>query len=322
MLISYDPRHIAVSQRAYVEGVSDESGDAAFFFDRDLFPGYGWMFPMSGGTANVGVGILAETRDRSGVSVPNLFRDFIHKLRETHPGCRDVELVDKPLGGIVKTYGGAGPNYFDRGVLIGDAGCFVDPMTGEGITPAAESALIASSTIRNGLEQNRLDADFLSGYEKAFRSYFDPAMCYLDLCAAILRNRHMRDFWLRAVERGCRKAVDDERFARIAGSPFGGLDLQSGSILAQLWLWLAEEMMSGGSQAFLDLLHGRIDWLRTLAGDVGAWHMGWWQSVIDDPLWHGRWTADVAGKWRKVLGNLTLEGDPRWNSPLEELATR
>ena len=49
-------RHIGVSQRAYVEGVEIDGGEATVWFDEDLAPGYGWMFPMPGGRANVGVG--------------------------------------------------------------------------------------------------------------------------------------------------------------------------------------------------------------------------------------------------------------------------
>ena len=115
------------------------------------------------------------------------------------PGCVSSA---KPLGGVVKTYGGIGRNHFDGGVLIGDAGSFVDPMTGEGITPGMESALIAASTVAESLERGRFDAAFLSQFERDFRRYFDPAMLYLDLCAALLRNWHFREFWLRAGMRG------------------------------------------------------------------------------------------------------------------------
>ena len=56
-----DRRYIAISQGGYVEGVSVTGGEAAMWFDDDLFPGYAWMFPMPGGRANVGVGILSES---------------------------------------------------------------------------------------------------------------------------------------------------------------------------------------------------------------------------------------------------------------------
>ena len=94
---------------------------------------------MAGGMANIGVGILKETCQREGIAVPALFLQFFEKLKASHPACRRLSLCKPAIGGIVKTYGCAGPNFFDRGLLIGDAGCFVDPMTGEGITPAMSS---------------------------------------------------------------------------------------------------------------------------------------------------------------------------------------
>jgi len=46
-LLVSDPRYTAVSQRAYAEGVDGDVGEAVFYFERDLFPGYGWMFPYA-----------------------------------------------------------------------------------------------------------------------------------------------------------------------------------------------------------------------------------------------------------------------------------
>lgn len=320
-----DRRYMAVSQRAYVEGVAVRQGEAAFFFDRDLFPGYGWMFPMSGERANIGVGILAETQTRYGISVPQLFRSFVEKLRLAHPGCAGIRVAGKPLGGIVKTYGGSGPNCFDGGVLVGDAGCFVDPVTGEGIAPAAESALIAAPVVAAAVEQGRSDLPFLSRYERDFRAYFDPAMRYLDLCAAVMRNRFMRDFWLTAVARGCRMAAEDPAFARVAGAGFGGMDVRPLSILSRMWSTLVGDLgaaaagmlgAAGGvplSQAVQPGAH----WARA----VVAWSDGWWQSLVDDPWWHTAWAADTLYKWTQVMGALDADRDPRAQGPLASLAS-
>ena len=200
-----DARYTAVAQRAYAT-VDGDVGEAAFYFDEDLFPGYGWVFPLAGGRVNLGVGILSETRRRLDVHVPELFAAFVERLRQHHPGSGAFELRGAPIGGIVKTYGAAGPNHFDGGVLIGDAGCFVDPMTGEGITPAMESALLAAPVLRAALDSGRFDVGRLAAYERAFRAYFDPAMTFLDLCAATLRNRHLAQPWLKALARGCELA--------------------------------------------------------------------------------------------------------------------
>ena len=319
-LLREDPRYVAVSQRAYVDGVSVETGEAAFFFDRDLFPGYGWMFPMPGGRANVGVGILAEARTRWGLTVPQIFQAFIDKLRAQHPGCRRARLSSKPLGGIVRTYGCAGPNHFDGGVLIGDAGCFVDPMTGEGITPAMESALLAAPVVTSALEQGRTDAACLSPYEAAFRGYFDPSMRYLDFCAAVMRNRHMRDFWLGVVARGCRKAQQDETFARMAGAGFGGLNVQPLDILTRMWAKLVEDAGGESARLWLDLVSGRAPAAPAWWHDVSAFSDGWWRSMFDDPAWHASWTSDVLEKWTAVSRALSSTADPRLHGPLEQPA--
>lgn len=315
-LHSNDPRYIAVSQRAYVEGVDTTRGEAAFVFDRDLFPGYGWMFPMSHGRANVGVGILAEARDRYRINVPKLFNTFLQKLRSSHGGCSEMELASKPIGGIVKTYGGRGPNHFDGGILVGDAGCFVDPMTGEGITPAAESALIGSAVVADALNQGRTDAGFLSAYERDFRAYFDPSMCYMDYCACLMRNRHLREFWLNVVQRGCEIAMRDKTFARLGGAPFGGTEVRPLDIVMHMWAKTAGQLVADSGRHATELLSGRTGSLTAAIADVSRWQIAWWASVVDDPRWHAGWMRDVTAKWLRLYKTTRLR-DPRTKGPVQ-----
>lgn len=310
-----DPRYIAVSQRAYVDGLETTDGEAAFVFDRDLFPGYGWMFPMAGGGANVGVGILSETRNRYHISVPGLFDTFVRKLRRLHPGCRAIRLASKPLGGIVKTYGGSGPNHFDGGILVGDAGCFVDPMTGEGITPAAESALLGAGVIVDALSRGRMDAGFLSAYERRFRAYFDPSMRYLDFVACMMRNQHFREFWLSVVARGCGLAMRDRTFARLSGAAFGGLEVRPLDIVARIWAKGAGRLVFDSARLATGLLSGRVPATSGVA-DMARWHAGWWASLAADPVWHARWMADVGAKWIRLFGTTRLR-DPRVRGPVQ-----
>ncbi|UCH64123.1 MAG: NAD(P)/FAD-dependent oxidoreductase [Fidelibacterota bacterium] len=316
-LLNHDPRYMTVAQRAYGEGLSENIGEAAFFVDQDLFPGYGWMFPMVGGKANIGVGILSETRDRYKINVRQLFFGFIEKLRRVHPFCADLCISSGPLGGIVKTYGGAGQNYFNRGILIGDAGCFVEPMTGEGITAAMESALIGSSIITAALEQGRFDAAFLSSYEQAFRRYFDPALCYEDLCATLMRNRHFSDSWLKAIARGYELAQKDEHFARISGAGFGGMEVDPLNIAAQIWVKIIGVLTTHGSQSPFSPITGETNSISANLSDLAAWQASWWRSVASDPIWHTSWAMDISQKWLKLI--TTIPGaamDPRANGLL------
>jgi geranylgeranyl reductase family protein len=307
-----DPRYIAVAQRAYAEGIEKDQGEAAIFFDEDLSPGYGWAFPMAGGKVNLGVGILAETRERLGISVPQLFRGFVAKLRRTHPRFRKLRLCRHPIGGIVKTYGGAGPNHFPGGVLIGDAGSFVDPMTGEGITPAMESAVIAARVVRQALAAGRFDQRTLSAYEREFRAYFDPAMIFLDFCAATMRNRHMSGSCLKALARGYRKAQQDADFARTAGACFGGgVDVDPRGVLWQISARIASELGALTPWRTGEARVDRSPWPSIVAEWIG-WQSDWWRSVAADPSWHTGWAMDVQKKFLRVLSTLgSMSGDPR-----------
>jgi flavin-dependent dehydrogenase len=311
-LLTDDPRHIALSQRAYADGYEGGIGEAAFFFDGDFFPGYGWMFPMVSGRVNLGVGVLKETCQRNGIAVPQLFRDFFEKLKRSHPRCRKLKLVRPPIGGIVKTYGGAGPNYFDKGLLIGDAGSFVDPMTGEGITPAMESALIAAPVIVKALAQDRIHADSLSAYETAFHNYFDPSMIFVDLCAATLRNPHYWGSWKRALMRGCALAQADTQFAATAGACFGGLEVNPTGILGALWMKTAESLMNIGPQTFLEFVDGRTASAALTLQEATGWMTDAWGSLLNDPFWHAGWTMDVQRKWLHALSIMSKRlPDPR-----------
>ena len=313
-LLAGDSRHIALSQRAYADGFDGGLGEAAFFFDADFFPGYGWMFPMSGRRVNLGVGILKETCQRDGIAVPELFREFFEKLIRSHPHCQHLKLCRPPIGGIVKTYGSAGPNYFDGGLLIGDAGSFVDPMTGEGITPAMESALIAARVISNALHSGRLDAEALSVYEKEYRSYFDPAMIFVDLCATTLRNRHYWESWKKALVWGCALAQKDTKFAGTVGACFGGLEVNPAGILAEVWKKTAESLMSIVPESVLALMKGNIGTATSALEEGEGWLTDSWRSLCNDPCWHTRWAMDVQAKWLRALSVMCKGGtDPRIN---------
>jgi geranylgeranyl reductase family protein len=311
-LLADDPRHIALSQRAYADGFEADIGEAMFLFDGEFFPGYGWAFPMSQGRVNLGVGILKETCQRNGIAVPELFRKFFEKLKRCHPRCRKLKLCRPPIGGIVKTYGGAGRNYFDRGLLVGDAGSFVDPMTGEGITPAMESALIAARVILDALAQGRFNLKALSAYETEFRRYFDPSMIFLDLCAATLRNEHYWGSWRRALERGCDLAQNDASFARTAGACFGGLEVSPPGILGEIWLKSAESLFAIGPQSVLEFINGKTGSSAFTFQESAGWLADSWKSLLHDPLWHMGWAMDVQKKWMhalSVMGKGTA--DPR-----------
>ncbi|GGI85723.1 hypothetical protein GCM10007973_22840 [Polymorphobacter multimanifer] len=308
-----DRRHIGIARRMYLEGVEVDAGETTIWFDEDHIPGYGWMFPMPGGRANFGIGVLSESADRFGLSVPKIFGESLARLRLRHPGCRNARAASKPLGGVVKAYGGIDHNHFDGGLLIGDAGSFVDPITGEGITQGMESAIIASRTVVAAMAAGRFDADFLGRYETDFRAHFDPSMLYVGFCAALMRNWHFREILWRVTRRGFERANPDPEFGRVAGAGFGGVDVQPRAILIQLWSAVFGHLARGGVDAVSALLAGRAPGgsARDMLGDLGAWHRGWQASIADDAAWHYAWLADVARAFARMGPALATTDNPR-----------
>jgi geranylgeranyl reductase family protein len=312
-IVRQDPQYISLSQRGYVEGVNLTQGEAMMWFDADIFPGYGWMFPMANGRANIGIGILSEACQRHGLSVPRLFDSFVEKLRRYYPACEEIKLERRPNGGIVKSYGAIDRNSFDGGLLVGDAGCFADPMTAEGISPGMESSIIATNTIVEALEAGRFDARAMSRYEKDYRDYFDPAMRSLDFYAAVVRNRYFRDFYLSMTKQGWQEAVDDPNFAEVAGTIFGGLDLRPAAVMGQFASKIATYLTKGSVAVMQDMMAGRIRHSRKYWDDLGLWQKGMRMSMVKDPKWHMAWVSDVASKASKL--KMTAD-NPRVKGPV------
>jgi geranylgeranyl reductase family protein len=308
-----DPRRTAVARRAYgvINESASETGEADVFYDRDSFPGFGWMFTSAEGRVNLGLGILSEARQRWDMNLSTLFEEFVVSLRRHHPRCATLKLDSKPIGGVLKMYGGAGPNHFDGGLLVGDAGCFVDPLTGEGITPAMESALLAAPVLAGALESGDYTAAGLARYEAAFRAYFDPSMMFLDLCAEMFRNRHLTRPWLKTIARGAQIAQQDNAFAETGGSYFGGLDIRPFDLLGKVWVRSMEEVLLA-LPGFFSGAAGARRQPGTSPADLVDWSIALSRSMVDDPQWHMNWVGDIQRQWARLLSSTDgVSRDPR-----------
>lgn len=312
-----DKRHIGVSQRVYLEGIEMDEDEACIWFDDDHYPGYGWVFPTGGGRANAGMGMLSETCDRFGISVQKCFRESMDRLRYRHPGCANATMMTKPLGGAVHMYGGITRNHFSGGLLVGDAGAFVDPMTAEGITQGMESSIIGARTVADCLERGRFEEADFARYDHDFRSYFDHGMLYLSFYATMMRNRHFGDFFLSMTKQGFERAQHDRNFARVSGTGFGGCNVQPAAMAAQIWYGIAGHIASGGAGALQDLIAGRGMPLDGFVGDWNLWQNAWRASVQDDREWHMSWLSDIVRAAGKLGPSFTQRENPRLKGPFE-----
>jgi menaquinone-9 beta-reductase len=136
--------------RQYFEGVSDAR--LWVLFERDLLPGYAWVFPLPGGRANVGYGVL-RADGRSGRALKALWPDLLSRTRVREilgPRARPCEQVH--AWPIPTRYSPARLTHGPRVFFAGDAAGVVDPMTGEGIAQAIETGMLAADAIARGAD--------------------------------------------------------------------------------------------------------------------------------------------------------------------------
>ncbi len=130
--------------RQYFADVDDDR--LWVFFERDLLPGYAWVFPLPGGGANVGYGVL-RSGGRTGRELKDLWPELLARpaLREVL-GPRATPTEPVRAWPIPTRYD---PDRLANGrvLYVGDAAGVVDPLTGEGIAQAIETGVLAARAI-------------------------------------------------------------------------------------------------------------------------------------------------------------------------------
>jgi menaquinone-9 beta-reductase len=165
----------AFAVRAYYEDVRlTHPQSMGFFWEEALLPAYGWIFPLPGGRANVGLGMRADQLALSGARLSELLDRFCaspHVAREL-AGARRVGRVK---GHHLPFGSSAHHTTFHRALLLGDAAGFVNPLTGEGIEFALESGLFAAEALEEAFAAGDLSARGLGGYARRWHQRFRTA---------------------------------------------------------------------------------------------------------------------------------------------------
>jgi menaquinone-9 beta-reductase len=264
--------------RAYYRDVPSPPDTTAVFFDADFFPGYAWMFPTGDGGANIGLGMPMDVCRQYGI---NMRERFVRWLRED-PALRallggavpDGRIVGWPLIG----YQGRHGNHAERALIVGDAGRLTDPVNGEGVHTALESARLAASVADAALRADDLSAGALSAYERGWRAKLDLDLRTSDLVATIAKNRDLLPVWTLIIRMVGQRSLVDPAFAATCGGIMAGVvpshrgvSLELGAKAAmqspRFWLRHRQELLrawaalllpgrSEGGSEFAD------DWLR------------------------------------------------------------
>jgi len=146
---------------------------ACLFFGSKYAPGgYAWVFPKSGTSANVGLGLSPLRTKEKPKSILDRW------LKEEFPQARIDERI---FGGVPATLLSrySGKNF----CLIGDAGRFTDPLSGAGIANAVKSGVIVGRNVAGILngKKSHLESELRAEIMDEIRWHLRVRSVYLKL---------------------------------------------------------------------------------------------------------------------------------------------
>jgi flavin-dependent dehydrogenase len=161
-----------LAARAYFENVEGLDDTIVLFFDGVKRPGYGWVFPVAPGVANIGCGVFFDSRTPQ----PTHLRHLIQSHPYLQRILRNARQVGPIKGHPLRTDFSQSISGKDQILVTGEAIGLVNPITGEGIDYALESAQIAANVIldewRNGLSSAAIQKNYRAALDRKFRFPF------------------------------------------------------------------------------------------------------------------------------------------------------
>jgi flavin-dependent dehydrogenase len=162
-----------VAARAYFEGLGEQGGHLQCHFDGVTLPGYGWVFPLSPSSANVGAGVIPAgfLRRPHPVHSRGAFHAFTRSpsLQKMMQSARQVG----PLQGFpIRIDFDRALSFGDRVLLAGEAAGLANPLTGEGIDYALESGRIAAEHAAGMLSKDDMAGSRFADYDRELRGRF------------------------------------------------------------------------------------------------------------------------------------------------------
>jgi geranylgeranyl reductase family protein len=162
----HEDQHRAVAIRAYIEDLAEIPHEVEFYLNKDIQPGYAWIFPTGEGRANIGLGIRLDQFRKRKLNLETMLREFLEmptlKSRLKRGGVlRDVASWQLNFG--------SQPHLryaFDGALLIGDAAGFINPITGGGIHNAIISSELAAQVADKALQTGDTSYEGLKLYEQ------------------------------------------------------------------------------------------------------------------------------------------------------------
>lgn len=176
---------LIMAARAYFDGVEGLRDHFALTFRDVPLPGYGWVFPVGEGRANIGIGF---SEDSAHPPVQRALQTFVGSLGALRRARQDGPPKSYPI----RTDFTGAPLRAERVLLAGEAAGLVNPLTGDGIDYALESGRLAGEAAAAALASG--DWSF-AGYERRLRAEYQSWFSFCELVRRrVIRRRPLN--WL------------------------------------------------------------------------------------------------------------------------------
>jgi menaquinone-9 beta-reductase len=147
----------AVSRRAYARLKKPMPPCVYFYFTPDLIPGYAWIFPIAQQRCNIGVYLHNRDYKASTDSLDTLLEAFSARMQAAFP--HEIE-PDTAQTWQLPLYTDRQPRHVPGMLFVGDAGQFVNAITGGGIYPAMQTGQAAGRVALKLLSKTGTEADY------------------------------------------------------------------------------------------------------------------------------------------------------------------
>jgi menaquinone-9 beta-reductase len=159
--------------RQYLSPTGARADELHVWFEPDLLPGYAWSFPLAGGRANVGFGVL-RGHHLDGKDLARRWRQLLARpaLVEVLGDAPQAEGPHRawPIPARVTTTTLAA----GRALFVGDAARATDLFTGEGIGQALLTGRLAADTLHLAIRGGHTPEQAGASYRRAVLGHLAP----------------------------------------------------------------------------------------------------------------------------------------------------
>jgi flavin-dependent dehydrogenase len=180
----------ALAVRGYYEGVVGLGNRVHLRFDDVPLPGYGWLFPVTSTSANIGLGVFPHGfRGNRQPGSPRAAFDAFLKAPQLQPLLADTQRVGPVKGFPLRVDFATAPTFTQRVLLVGEAAGLVNPVTGEGIDYALHSGQLAAEHLRAMFEAGDFSQQQHLAYDRILRRHFQRIFVFCTWTRNLFVNR-------------------------------------------------------------------------------------------------------------------------------------